>query len=158
MVRTEYAWLPNQLASEKEFPSKQVYGFAFNDNQEICIVKDVHEDFFSLPGGGIEEGETPKDALIREFIEEAQFEPQRIVLLGTVTIAIYDDENTLIKKEQQVRYMAKVPNLIQSFVPQKNGFETVERKFIKFTEITDHITWLTYPVGQQILDHIQHEL
>lgn len=44
-----------------------VYGICLKDNR-IASVK-VGSSYF-LPGGGIEEGETPKEALIREFKEE----------------------------------------------------------------------------------------
>lgn len=49
-----------------------VYALALNSNQQIAIVK--HKSAFFLPGGGIEDGETPIAALQREIIEETRFQ------------------------------------------------------------------------------------
>ena len=40
-------------------------------NGKIALVHSLKYDYYKFPGGGIEAGETPVDALIRETLEEA---------------------------------------------------------------------------------------
>ena len=56
----------------------------FNDNKEICIRTKTDSGFYFLPGGGIEENETPIEALKRECLEEAGCSINNIQKIGTV--------------------------------------------------------------------------
>lgn len=45
--------------------------FAIKDDKIMCIrYKNINKDFFDIPGGKIEDGETPLDAAKRECHEE----------------------------------------------------------------------------------------
>lgn len=46
------------------------------DNKKILLIHRIKEgrEYYVLPGGGIEEGETPKDTAIREAKEETSFD------------------------------------------------------------------------------------
>ena len=44
--------------------------FAFKDNKVACIkYKNINKDYFDIPGGKIEDGETEIQTCIREFKE-----------------------------------------------------------------------------------------
>lgn len=44
--------------------------FAIKNGQIVCIkYKNINKDFFDIPGGKIEDGETAIEACIREFKE-----------------------------------------------------------------------------------------
>lgn len=46
----------------------------FNDKGEVLLVKEGSRDWWDIPGGGMEHGETLKDALARELYEEVSLE------------------------------------------------------------------------------------
>jgi len=50
-----------------------VIGLAFNDKKEVLLIKRRDIPIWIIPGGGIEDGETPEEAMIREFQEETGF-------------------------------------------------------------------------------------
>ncbi len=46
----------------------------FNEQGQILVVKERGRDWWDIPGGGIEHGETIKEALARELYEEVSLE------------------------------------------------------------------------------------
>lgn len=82
----------------------RVYALAFTSNSEILLVSGGPEDPFRwLPGGGIEQGETPEHALRRELIEEADASIEAWEYLGSQRL---DDEAGL--REYQHFYWCRV--------------------------------------------------
>lgn len=45
-----------------------------NDKGEVLVVKEADRDWWDIPGGGIDHGETIKSALARELLEEVGYE------------------------------------------------------------------------------------
>ena len=41
-----------------------------------------YPNHWGLPGGGIDEGETPVEAIKRELVEEVSYSPEKLVLIG----------------------------------------------------------------------------
>ena len=140
-----FIWHPDKIL--ENMPSHQVYGFCSNEKNLVALVRDKYESRFTLPGGGIEPEETPKDALVREFIEEAQFQPKNIRLLGSLEVIEKDNLGNIVKRYQQVRFVCR-SGKIKEFVPEKDGWETVERIFVPANKLGLYLKWLKYPTGK----------
>lgn len=61
----------NPVPEPKEYKARPtVKGFVFDAEDKIALLCHPDEDYGLLPGGGMEEGETPEQAFIRECKEE----------------------------------------------------------------------------------------
>jgi len=81
--------------------------FAFKDNKVACIkYKNKNKDYFDIPGGKIEDGETEVQACIREFREETGMAIDDLKCIGKVEI-IYPNKN---KKFVMKTYIANKVN------------------------------------------------
>ena len=87
-------------------------------NKMIALVKSKTDDFFKFPGGGIEQGESHFDTLMRETQEETGLHiiPQSIKELGmvwelrqSIRDKIYYDE---IWEQKSYYYYADVENIV----------------------------------------------
>ncbi len=68
-----------------------VAGLIFNNEDKLLLLKRSHNDKFCpsdtcLPGGGVDEGETPDQAIVREISEEILCKVKSIQLLETVKL------------------------------------------------------------------------
>ena len=143
-----FTWHPQKLLDVNEYKPTQIYGFCKTSDNLVCLVRDKNEKRFTLPGGGIDAGENPEQALIREFKEEAQFELKNIKLLGSVAVIVEEDEKPT-EKAQQVRYICELED-ISEFVPNKDGWETEQRIFVHYTDLPNYVKWIKYESGQEV--------
>lgn len=58
------------------------FGIIFDDSNRVLISLRNDYDLWNLPGGGIEEGESPWDAVIREVKEETGLDVEIVRLSG----------------------------------------------------------------------------
>ncbi len=145
-----YIWHPNEIP--EGILLHQVYGFAHTDDNLVTLVRDKEEQRFTLPGGGIEPGETAIKALVREFTEEAQFDLKDIKLLGSLEIVNNNAEREIDRHNLQVRFVCKIGHL-EKFVPLKNGFETEERIFVYYKDLPKYVSFIEkYTTGKMQYD------
>ena len=52
---------------------QSVYGIAYDQRQQTFLTVETKWNNLLLPGGGVERGETPEQALLRELLEETGF-------------------------------------------------------------------------------------
>lgn len=140
-----FTWYPEKIIEGLKV--HMVYGFCLNKESKIVLVRDRDEERFTLPGGKIENNETALDGLIREFREEAQFTPEKIEVLGTLEVVVKNNDDKITDHHQQVRYLCSIESP-GDFIPEKDGFETVERIFIDVAKLPDYIDWINYPTGK----------
>ncbi len=80
--------IKNELADyfeeKKKLFRKGVSALIVNENQELLLVnlQSFETKFYAIPGGGIEEGETLKDAVYREINEELGISRESLDLAG----------------------------------------------------------------------------
>ena len=87
--KLEAAWRPRMSQEVQGRPASVFLPLVTDENGEAAILfehraKDLERqpDEVSLPGGGIEAGETPEEAVIRETCEELLVRPEQIRLFG----------------------------------------------------------------------------
>jgi 8-oxo-dGTP pyrophosphatase MutT (NUDIX family) len=109
----------------------QAYGIIINSDKQILLVHNNINNTWQLPGGSIEAGESPKQALIREVLEEANVElnPKSIKQLFYQKVLIKEDEDYILDTVQ-VRFLAIVSK-INLFEGDPDG--TIDR--IQWTEV-----------------------
>lgn len=87
--------LPNGLVEDffVEAPKDSVQILAFTKNKEVILVEQyrpsIEKTTLELPGGGLEPGEDPKKAAIRELREETSYTTNNIEFLHVDNYNIY---------------------------------------------------------------------
>ncbi len=71
-----------QIAKLK--PRQAARAVIFNNQNQVAIVKVAKENYYKIPGGGLEEGETIEQALFRECLEEAGYPIKIIQPIGKI--------------------------------------------------------------------------
>ncbi len=72
---------------EKDYPTVKVdvRGFVLNDKNQILMAKESIDEKWTIPGGWVDIGDTPTEAVIKEIREETGLDAEVVRLL-----AIYD--------------------------------------------------------------------
>ena len=70
--------------TNNENPHKSARVVLLDDNNKVAVIYVSKANFYTLPGGGIEEGETPEQAAIREIKEETGCDSEIIHTLGII--------------------------------------------------------------------------
>lgn len=151
----KFSWYPGTILENVKL--RNIYGFCTTKDKKVVLVRDKDETRFTLPGGGVQEGETGTQALNREFMEEAQFYPQNIKLLGTLEVVRTDQNGNLVDHQQQARYMCTI-NDPGVHIPEKDGWETVERIFVNIEDLPQYLEWIAYPTGKAVYEEFLKNL
>lgn len=136
-----------------DIPITQVFTFCKNEEDKFCIVKDADEDFYSLPGGRCELGETSLECLHRELKEEAQITCKHTELFGSILVRLFK-EDVCVSSFQHLRYLADT-DVIDDFVPRKDGFETTERDFVSLSRLESKVRLLQNSTGKILLEQLK---
>ncbi len=68
----------------KQFRCRRaVRGVLFDSENKIALIHALNEGYYSLPGGGVEDGETYEQGVVRECREEAGCDAEVVKYIGT---------------------------------------------------------------------------
>lgn len=126
------------LFNDDEFVERpSVYGICIQ-NDKILLTKDIWSHKWGIPGGGIDSGETPENALEREFLEETAITISigNKAVLTDVTYFLGDGENKPWKTLRSVYLVTPTGGHLQN-----NGTpgELLEAKYIQIEEAKDFL-------------------
>ena len=118
---------------ESEFVERPaVYGLLV-ENDAVLLAKDAWGKRWGLPGGGIDQGESKEEALIREFREETGLEIE-------VQKEIYSDISYFVPEGEPhpwktLRYIYTVSSVGGVLEERGNGIDVIAASYIKLLDI-----------------------
>jgi 8-oxo-dGTP pyrophosphatase MutT (NUDIX family) len=120
---------------------------------KYCVVRDFDEDFFSLPGGGCNLGESSVSCLRREVLEETQIVLSNFNLIGRVVVS-FSVADKILSQVTHDRYISKI-DFVEDFVARKDGFEVEERDFVEIDELCEKVMLLQNDTGEKIIKQLE---
>lgn len=122
----------------------QASGVCFTEEGKVLLVSKDGVNW-QLPGGHLEEGETPEEAFVREVGEEACAEVLELCYLGAHEVHDpFHPEGREIY--YQTRFWARVKQ--EKYDPV---FEIVERMSIELSELESTLNWQTKSILKEII-------
>lgn len=76
---------PEQAVVRPAQPRVSSGAVFFDENERLLLVKPTYKAGWNLPGGGVDEGETPREACVREVREELGLEPP----IGSLLLVVW---------------------------------------------------------------------
>lgn len=118
----------------------QAYGLCFTADAQLVLV-DIGGDFWTLPGGTIEPGETPEQALAREVDEEA--------CAAVIDCAYIASQHVSDQHERpfQSRWWARV-----RLEPWEPRHESVGRRLVGPDAFLAALSWETTRIAARLLE------
>jgi len=147
LLKEEITWKGDRYELElfddinftKISPITQVYGFVFNKNHKLLIIKCKDNDW-CLPGGTPEiQDKNWKETLIREVDEEANVDIKKIIPIGYIKSKAIDNDPKS-KKGYALRAVSHLKKVKERAIDPATG-EINEIKFIDPSEFLEYCKW-----------------
>lgn len=134
--------------------------YPFEAELFVALRNDI-EGAWQFPQGGIDDGESPQDALFRELEEEIGTGDVEILAEYPEWIS-YDFPGTVAKKMYPYDGQRQKYFLVRLKDDSKINLETKEPefsafKFVKYKEAFKYITYFKRPVYKQVLEYFRKE-
>ena len=130
---------------------------------EIFIANrvDMKDQVWQFPQGGIDEGETPEEALFRELKEEIGTDEVEIIAQYPDWLS-YDFPNRVSRKmypydgQKQRYFLVKLkPDAVINLETEDPEF--VEYKYVSYDKILKNISYMKKPIYKKVLDYFKKE-
>lgn len=121
---------------------KQSYAIILSDdNKSVLIVKNRSASWI-FPGGGIEEGETPIECLVREVIEETNcdVDTSSIKPFYYQLVSKELESGTWTPYRTELRFTCKLKTE-RKFVSDPDNGDILENKWVKIEELDKYLKW-----------------
>lgn len=153
-ITYEFTYIKDKLLSD--VPVTSAMTFCLDENNNFCVVRDLGEDFLSLPGGGCGINEDAKTCAARELFEEAIIKPKNMSVLGTILVD-FKRNGVIVSRMQQTRFICEAET-IEEFHKDSNEFETDLRIFLNFSDLPLKVKQLQNKTGEEILNHLKQRM
>ncbi len=120
---------------------KHVHAYCFYQGK-ILIVWSPNKNYWALPGGAIEDGETVEMSVVREVQEESNMKVLKHVFLGVQDV--FEGENVV----SQTRSVCLVEPY-GAFISDPDG-DVTQIKFIEPSELKQYVDW--GEIGDHLLE------
>lgn len=131
-------------------PLTQVQAVTFSEDGRVVLYKHI-DGYFGLPGGKIEENETPDEALIREIREEINAE---VINFGVFAFVRSYKENNPKNVTYNLRYWAIVDINKEGVVRDPAG-KALERILVDVENVSRSLNWGR--TGEVLIDEARKE-
>ncbi|MCH9813154.1 MAG: RNA pyrophosphohydrolase [Epsilonproteobacteria bacterium] len=130
---------------------------------EIFIANrnDMRNSVWQFPQGGIDEGESPEDALFRELKEEIGTDDVEIIAEHPEWLS-YDFPNKVSKKmypfdgQKQKYFLVKLKAEATINLQTKDP-EFMEYKYVTYENVFDYISHMKKPIYKRVLDYFKKD-
>ena len=122
----------------KNLPKKRLGAgvLLFNEKNELLLLKPSYKDHWSIPGGGVDENESPRQACLREINEEIGLSLKNIQFISVDCIKTREDKNESL---QFIFYGGRLAASQQADIKLKAG----EISEFKFVRVEQALPWLS---------------
>ena len=131
MARVDYYNDPSAPSANSLVPS--VTAAVRNDLGELLLIHKIDNDYWALPGGAVDLGESVREAAVREVEEETGVRVEVTGLVGMYTdpghVMAYDDGE--VRQEFSVCFHARYV----SGEPREDGAETKAARWVEPDEV-----------------------
>jgi putative (di)nucleoside polyphosphate hydrolase len=125
----------------------------------IANRNDMRNSVWQFPQGGIDDGETPQDALFRELSEEIGTDEVEIIAEYPQWLS-YDFPNRISKKmypfdgQKQKYFLVKLKTDAVINLDTKEP-EFMEYKFLPYEKVLDDISYMKKPIYKKVLEYFK---
>lgn len=123
------------------------YGLIFNEQGDKIALVQTEDGAYFLPGGGIEEGESNEECLLREGLEEIGYLLELVRYIGTSQRYFYSTSDYQHYLSEGRFYLCKIGEQVSDPIEEGHYLRWIEPEAAKDYLFHEHQSWA---VGQAL--------